>query len=178
MDRDGNKTLDTNKQYGRKTRYKPTKPERCVYVDAVDETSCNTNMKDDGHIGGRRYVMARNQVKGARTGAATDIHFTVLAFTSGTGEVIMCAVIMKSEKDRADVPIIWSLGIDVSKDITTGETLLETYDYNYESGASIGGAKCTFRGRDLYCFVCVSPNASITLLVEMLKTIDEAGVFT
>jgi hypothetical protein len=43
-------------------------------------------MKEYGHIGGRRYVMAVDQTEGAPTGVtSTDIHFTVLAFTAGTG---------------------------------------------------------------------------------------------
>jgi hypothetical protein len=43
----------------------------------------------------------------------------------------------------------------------------------------IGGPKCTYLGKNLPCFVRTFPNASITskLLVEMLSTIDKAGVF-
>jgi hypothetical protein len=177
MDRDGNITLDSNKQFGRKTRYKLTRPDRCVFVD---ETGCNTNMKDDGQIGGRRYVMAANQTEGARTGATSDIHFTVLAFTSGTGDVIMCAVIMKSEKTVSDLAVSWTLGIDVSKNVSDGQTLVEIYDNNVEAGVSIGGPKCTFKGKEIPCFVCTSPNASITseLLVDMLAAIDSYGIFT
>jgi hypothetical protein len=44
MDHDGNITLDPNKHFGRKTRYKLTRPDRCVFVD---ETGCNPNMKDE-----------------------------------------------------------------------------------------------------------------------------------
>jgi hypothetical protein len=71
------------------------------------------------------------------------------------------------------------MGLDVTKDVFTGETLAETYDLNNESGVSIGGPKCTFNGKVLPCFVCTSPNASITseLLVTMLQTIDKSGVF-
>jgi hypothetical protein len=153
-----------------------TKPERCVYVD---KTGCNTNMKNDGHVGGRRYVMGANQVEGGRTGVVSDIHCTVLAFTSGTGHAIMCAIIMKSDKDVADLPISWKLGIDISKEVQTGETLLEVYDNNQQTGVSIGGPKCTYLGKTIPCFVCTSPNASITsdLLAKMLSTIDEAGIF-
>jgi hypothetical protein len=93
---------DINKMCGKKARYELTWPDRCVYVD---ETGCNTNMKEDGHIGGRRYVMAADQIEGARTGVKNYLHFTVLAFTSGTGEAIMCAVILKSEKSVAAIPI-------------------------------------------------------------------------
>jgi hypothetical protein len=169
-------TINQHEAIGRKTRYRLLKPERCVFVD---ETGCNTNMKTDGHVGGRRYVMANGQSEGARTGVTSDIHFTLLAFTSGTGEAIMCAIIMKSEKHVADLPISWKLGIDITKEINTGQTLLETYDSNKQSGASIGGPRCTYLGITVPCFVCTSPNASITseLLAEMLATIDKAGIF-
>jgi hypothetical protein len=99
----------------------------------VNETGCNTNMKTDRHIGSRRYVMAVDQVKRARAGVTSDIHFTVLAFTSGTGEAIMRAIVMKSEKHVTKLLISWRLGIDVTKNVQTGETLLQTYNLNLET---------------------------------------------
>jgi hypothetical protein len=95
FDIDGNITEDPSKMFGRPSRYQITRPDRCVYVD---ETGCNTNCKNDGLIGGQRQVLGKNQKEGGRTSATTDLHFTVLAFTSGTGEPIMCAIILKSEK--------------------------------------------------------------------------------
>jgi hypothetical protein len=176
LDKNNQITINQEEAVGRKTRYQLVKPERCVYVD---ETGCNTNMKNDGHVGGRRYIMGVNQIEGGRTGVVSDIHFTVLAFTSGTGHAIMCAIIMKSEKNVADLPISWKLGIDITKEIETGETLLEVYDNNMQNGVSIGGPKCTYLGKTIPTFVCSSPNASITseLLAKMLCTIDEARVF-
>jgi hypothetical protein len=72
-------------------------------------------MKDDGHVGGQLYVMSTGQSEGTRIGCTTGIHFTVLAFTSGTGVVVMCAVIMKSEKNKSKIPLSWRLGIDVHR---------------------------------------------------------------
>jgi hypothetical protein len=102
MDINRNMTLDPKQQFGRKTQYKLTRPDRCVYVD---KTSCNTNMKDDRNVGGRRYATAVDQLEGARTGCTSDIQFTVLALTSVTGVAIMCALILKSEKHVSDLPI-------------------------------------------------------------------------
>jgi hypothetical protein len=123
--------------------------------------------------------MGANQVEGDRTGVVSDIHFTVLAFTSGTGHAIMCAIIMKSDKDVADLPISWKLGIDITKEVGTRDTLLEVYYNIRETGMSIGGPKCTYLGKSIPCFVCSSPNARITseLLAKMLSTIDEAKTF-
>jgi hypothetical protein len=91
FDRDGKITDNQNELFGRKTRYKLIRPKRCVYVDTK---GCNTNMKEPRHIGGHCYIMASDQPEGACTGITNDIHFTALAFTLGTGEPIMCSVII------------------------------------------------------------------------------------
>jgi hypothetical protein len=56
LDINGKITNDESKLCGRKTHYQLIKPERCVYVD---KTGCSTNMKEDGHVGGCRYVMGK-----------------------------------------------------------------------------------------------------------------------
>jgi hypothetical protein len=65
LDINGQFTQNATEQFGRKTKHQLTKPEHCIYID---ETNCHTNMMDDGHIGGRWYVMAADQTKGAHTG--------------------------------------------------------------------------------------------------------------
>jgi hypothetical protein len=162
--------------HGRPTRYKLIKPERCVYVD---ETGCNTNCKNDGQIGGQRIVMSKNQIEGGRSSASTDLHFTVLAFTLGTGEPIMCAVILKSEKGAEDLPMNWKLGLDATKKIVIGEDDVATFEMNRAQGISTGGPVCNYKGIDVPCFVCSTPNASITseLLAKMLEQIDSYNIF-
>jgi hypothetical protein len=176
FDKEGNITDDPEKMYGRPLKYMIIRPEQCVFVD---ETGCNTNCKNDGFIGGQRFVMARDQTEGGRLGVTTDLHFTVLTFTAGTGEPIMCSIILKSEKLIEDIPLGWSMGVDMSKNIETGETTVETYRKNYDNGAMIGGPVCRFNGKEIPCFVCCSPNASITsdLLASMLEEIDKYNVF-
>jgi hypothetical protein len=136
-------------------------------------------MKDDGHIGGWRYVIAVDQVEVARTGATSDIHFTFLSFTSGTSEAIMCTIIMKSNLPVSDIPISWTLGINVSKDMCTGNTLVETHNNNLKAGVSIGCPKCTFNGKDVPCFVCTSPIVSITsdLLADIAQSEEDSIPF-
>jgi hypothetical protein len=108
-----------------------------------------------------------------------DLHFTVMPFISGTGEAVLCAIILKSENKIEDLSIIMHLGIDITKEVKTGRTLIETLQLNKEIGASIGGPICKFNRKDLPTFIGCSPNASITseLLVEMLTVIDNSGVF-
>jgi hypothetical protein len=50
-----------------------------MYVLFVDETGCNTNQKDDGHVGGKLFVLPTDDSDVAPIGA-TDIHFTLFAF--------------------------------------------------------------------------------------------------
>jgi hypothetical protein len=140
-------------------------------------------MKSDENIGGSCYIMGYGQNKGGRTSVTLDIHFTVhlrLLWALGTRDVVMCVIIMRSEKDVTDLPMSWTLGIDVSKEMHTGKTTLETYNLNYKNGALIGGPKCVYLGKTIPSFVCSAPNAPITseLLVEMLSTIDRSGIFS
>ena len=58
------------------------------------------------------HVLGINATDSGVAGAVTDLHFTVLCFTLGTGEPIMCAIIMKSQRDIASMPESWKLGID------------------------------------------------------------------
>jgi hypothetical protein len=45
------------------------------------------------------------------------MHFTVLAFISGTGEAIMCVIVLKSEKPIEEIPLSWRYGIDITKPV-------------------------------------------------------------
>jgi hypothetical protein len=179
FDKEGNEVHDPTLMYGRPTKYRLLKPERCLFVD---EVGCNTNQKEDGHVGGEKFILAKDQTESGCTGTNTDLHFTVLAFTAGTGEAVMCAVILKSEKDIEKLPLTWKMGIDITKDLQTGETGFEVYERNGEEnggGAMIGGPTCYFNGKYLPCFVGCSPKASITseLLVQMMSMIEDSGAF-
>ena len=120
----------------------PVQQPSCVFID---EKGCNTNMTRDKQVGGRNYITSTGQVEGARAGTKSDLHFTVLAFTSGTGEVIMCSVIMKSENCQKEIPLSWCWGIDMSKNLETGKTEVETWDLNCENEVCKGGPVCFFK---------------------------------
>ena len=107
-------------------------------------------------------------------GATTDIHFTTLGFTAGTGEPVMCAVIMKSKND---IPKSWIVGIDPDVPLVDG-TSEEDFIRKNQS-AMKGGPFCHFRGKTVPCFVGCSEKASITseLLMEMLKYMDKLGLY-
>jgi hypothetical protein len=164
--------------FGRPTRYKVTRQEQIVFVD---ETGCNTSQKDDGNVGGQRFILPKECTgKTGLTGSVTDIHFTLLCFTSGKGEPIMCAVILKSEKQVNEIPCSWRFRIDITKNIhTTGSSADVLYNNTGNGSAMSGGPTCHFNGKEIPCFVCTSPKASITsqLLADMLQFMDSFNIF-
>jgi hypothetical protein len=174
-DKQGEETEDEEKMVGKPTKYKMKHPE---YLLFVDETGCNTNQKDDKYIGGELFVLPKNEAAGGVIGCTTDIHFSVLCFTSALGDPVMCAVIMKSDKHIDDLPITWKLGIDIRKDVVNGTTRGELIRNNF-GNAYPGGPICTYMGKQIPCFVGCSPKASITshMLTAMLKTIDDLNIF-
>jgi hypothetical protein len=84
VDKDGNIVEDESQMFGRPTRYIVTKPEQIIFVD---ECGSSTNQNDDGHVGGEYFLLANDgTTEGGVTGDTSDIHFTVMCFTSGTGK--------------------------------------------------------------------------------------------
>lgn len=182
----GEITINQEEMFGRPTKYKITRPTkykitRPDYLLFVDKTGCNTNMKEDGFAGGQLFVLPVDMSsQSGRNCATTDIHFTVLCFTSATGEPVLCAVILKSSQEITYIPLSWKMGIDIRRDIVTGETRYGTFEANYGEGrACTGGSKCKFNPIELPCFVGCSPKASITseMLAEKLKLIDSHDVY-
>jgi hypothetical protein len=100
-DNRGNQVFEKEKMFGRPTKFKLTKPQNVIFVD---ETGCNTNQKTDGHIGGELFILPSGLSETGVRGACTDIHFSVLCFNNANGDAIMCAIILKSMKDIADIP--------------------------------------------------------------------------
>ena len=171
-------SADDDNLLGLPTKYTLTEPEWLLFVD---ETGANTNMKKDGRIGQKTYVVGMEQGETGRQGAANDIHFTTLVFQSATGEPVLCGVILKSNRDYASqLPLTTTLGFDVTKSIKEGEGTSDTLLLNMEEGGPMqGGPTCSFRGRTLPCFVSCSKNASITsqILTDMLAFIDKHKVY-
>ena len=86
----------------------------------VDECGINTNQKSDGNVGGQFVVVPKGVETGVES-SITDIHATVLGFTSATGDPVMCAIILKSEGKIEDVPRNWLTGLDPTIDSVLDE---------------------------------------------------------
>ncbi len=100
--------------------------------------------------------------------ATTDIHFSLLAFISGTGEPVLCAIIFKSDLHVSQIPVNWKTGINIM--------VQDANDINLVASV---GPTCRYLGKEIPCFYGTSPKASITSqqLANMLKYIDEIRVY-
>lgn len=174
----GDIVLSEEDSYGLPTQFAVTVPQ---YIIFADEAGANTNQKEDGQVGQRKFVVDKNQKETGKKGAVQDMHFTTICFQASTGEPVMVAIIMKSDKESAtDLPVGWTAGIDISKEIHIGATDAETWKLNSNPGGAMGGGPtCDFRGKTVPCFIGASPKASITseLLKQMLKRMDDLEIF-
>jgi hypothetical protein len=134
--------------FGHPTKFKVIRPAQIVFVD---ETGCNTSQKEDGNVGGQQFILPSECAgSGGLTGTVTDIHFTLLCFTSGLGLPIMCAVILKSEKPVGKIPYSWRFGIDITKDFQTNGTSTEVFSFNSGVGSAMcGGPTCSYKGKEI-----------------------------
>jgi hypothetical protein len=69
---------------------------------------CNINQLNDGKVGGELFIMPKNVGDtAAPAGSTTDFYFTVLAFISGMGVPVLCAIIFKSELHISQIAVCW-----------------------------------------------------------------------
>jgi hypothetical protein len=125
------------------------------------------------------FVLPNEAVECGVRGSCTDIHFRVLCFNNANGEPIMCSIILKSIKEVNQLPASVKLGIDrsIEIDIENGQSQIEVIENNLNNNVMIGGPSCTYKGKEIPCFVGCSPNSSITsqMLADMLALIDSSG---
>jgi len=101
-----------------------------------------------------------------------------MVFTAGTGDPVMVAIILKSEKTIDEIPSIWIMGLDWLK-IKGCNSMSDAKLLDQSKEARGGGPTCMYRGKEIKCYVNTSPKASITseMLADMLSKIDCARVF-
>ena len=79
---------------GLQVKIEVTHPEWILFGD---EVGTDINMKDDGHVGGQKFVGA----KGSRTysnASHKDGRFTLIGLTAATGSPVMCICIFSAEE--------------------------------------------------------------------------------
>ena len=136
--------------YGCKVTLDITKPEMCV---VADEVGGNTSQKDDGKIGGERWLCSPGTIP-QRKISTKNKHYTTLGLTLLDGRPLMCVVIMSGEHPKAEV----ETGIDVFAE-AVGD--VEDDDY-FEKNTGKGkkypcGPTCDVRGVTVPCLVRWSP---------------------
>ncbi len=105
---DGSIVASAEKAFGRASKYELIHPDELIIMD---EVGSNRNMKKDGNRGGK-VVIAEKRCRGKTKAVSTDIHYTALGLTLGTGEVLLCVIILPSEKDTINLTRI--TGIDIA----------------------------------------------------------------
>eukprot|EP00985_Skeletonema_marinoi_P032003 scaffold37996_cov205-Skeletonema_marinoi.AAC.1 len=170
-DRDGNEVSeDDPTRHGLKSEYRTTHPE---FIFFADETGCNTSQKKDGNYGGRKFICKKG-TKPQQQASTADHPFTVLPFTSATGEAVCCVVIFQSNTDT--VPLQWTSGIDQFATVINSEDGEHDFEENMGPGMRYPfGPTCNYNGIDIPCLTYCSPSGGITgeILVMILKKFDE-----
>jgi hypothetical protein len=138
----------------------------------IDEVGSNTSQTKDGRVGGQTYLCS---VEGRPQERAStkDAHFTVLGFTTSSGEPVMCVIIFAAKSLRDE----WRTGFDpLAKWIGDPEDI----EANIGDGKQYPmGPTCVFKGKEIPCFCCCSESGTIMghLLTEMLQCIDNHKVY-
>jgi hypothetical protein len=81
------------------------------YILFADESGCQTNQKQDGNLGNRKYIVEHGTIPQVICSTA-DHRFTILPFPSGSGEAICCVIIFKHKEE--EVPMTGKTGIDIT----------------------------------------------------------------
>ena len=143
--------------------------ERLIFVDEVGD---NTSQKDDGNVGGEKFVVPKNG-KATMKSSVKDNHFTVLGFTDGLGRPLMCAVIIAAMKLSA-VDITGFNPLAEGGEVVMNEETMGGMDKLFPCGPV-----CELNGKNVSTYVSCTENGSITseLLADMLQKIDDSGVY-
>ncbi len=148
------------------------------YILFADESGCQTNQKQDGNVGNRKYIVEQDTRPQVICSTA-DHRFTILPFTSGSGEAVCCVIIFQHKEE--EVPVTWKTGIDI-----TVENPLRNEKGEIDLELNIGqskyypeGPKCKYRGRDVECLTFASESGGITgaILVKILEYFDTLQLF-
>jgi hypothetical protein len=156
---------------GERVEYAITHSDHILYLAEVGNS---TNQRDDGHKGGQKYVVARG-IQPCTGCSTSDAHWTTLGFTAGNGEAVLCAKIFASETLSPEE----RLEIDVFAQCPKEENEVFEEEFYGPGKYFPGGPKCGFRGKEIPCYVMLSPKDIITseILTDILKSIDSLDVF-
>ena len=148
------------------------------YLLFADESGVTTNQKKDGHIGGQKVIGQRGITPQIMC-CTNDHKFTILPFTSASGEAVCCVVIFKCQSE--EVPQLWKTGVDITVENPARDENGEIdFQMNFDEGKYYpGGPKCHYKGKEIDCLTFASEGGGINggILVEILKYFDGIDLF-
>ena len=110
----------------------------------------------------------------------SDHKFTVLPFTSASGDSVYCVIIFQSNSDSGGVTIQWRMGID--RTINP----IRNSDGEIDVAQNLGcgkfhpsGPKCEYNGKEVDCLAFATESGGITgkILVQVLTYFDLINLF-
>jgi hypothetical protein len=148
------------------------------YILFADESGCQTNQKQDGNVGNRKFIVEHG-TRPQTICSTADHRFTILPFTSGSGEAVCCVIIFQHKEE--EVPATWKTGIDI-----TVKNPLRNEKGEIDLELNLGerkyypeGPKCKYRGKEVDCLTFASESGGITgaILVKILEYFDTLQLF-
>jgi len=147
------------------------------YLLFLDETGINTNQKNDGHVGGEKFLCVRGTTP--KIGCSTsDHHCTVIPIVTASGKHVCYVVIFQGDGDSP--PADWCLGCDIRVVPEKDGNHKIAFGGNHGTNKYFpGGPTCFFLEKEIKCMLFVSESSGITgnILVQILKQIDEQHIF-
>ena len=144
MNRSGEEVQEAD-AFGCKVTHDIVCPDYCI---VLDEVGGNTNQKGDGNVGGELMLCERGKTPQKKI-STKDKHYTVLAPTALTGEVIMCCIIFTGTRPLA----LCETGLDLLAETVGNVSDIDFFEKNCGPGKRFpGGPTCRFRGKDVPCF--------------------------
>ena len=174
-DIDGKPEDHKTKKFGLKLNIKITKPEWILFAN---ESGFNTSQKKDGHVAGSQKFVVERGTTPQIMSSTTDHKFTLLPFTSASGEAICGAIIFQG---KGEVPATWRTGVDHSvTPILTEDGKEFDLELNFGEGKYYpGGPTCKYNGKVVDCLTFTSESGGITgeILVEILTYFNSIDLF-
>ncbi len=169
FDKSGNIVEEEGDAFGLQSKYILLRPDKLLFVD---EVGSNTSQAKDGNIGGEKFLCSSGGRPQQRANTK-DAHFTVLGFTTASGNAVMCCIIFAAK----ELDPLWVQGLDPFAEWEGGE--LEVRKNTGKGKRHPQGPVCTFKGKMVPCFCGCSETGSITsdLLAAMLQFMDDLNLF-
>jgi hypothetical protein len=173
LDKDGVVVEEESEAMGRRTKYILNRPNYLVFVDEVGD---NTSQKDDGNIGGTKYVVGRKN-RALMRAAHHDCHFTTLGFSLADGRPLLCVIIISCGEIDAKI----RMGLQPWCEVEGEGTLEDNLERNSHGKDKYFpfGPICNVNGTNIPTYIACSERGGITpdILTEALRHIDSFNAF-